>query len=132
MSNVESVVQLAQKAEQSKNWNLAAELYKQAAGMQPAFSNWQYRRGLSLERAKRFEESVAAYQIAIDIDPRENWWHRLGVSAEGMKDFNLARKAYLASLALDPKANDVERSLAFPSLTPTRLHGCTRALSCIN
>jgi tetratricopeptide (TPR) repeat protein len=111
MSNIESVVQLAQKAEQSKDWHSAAELYKQAAEMQPGFSNWQYRRGLSLERAKRFEESVAAYQVAIEIDPRENWWYRLGVSAEGMKDFNLAKKAYLASLALDPKANDVERSL---------------------
>lgn len=111
MSNIESVVKSAQQAEQTKDWNSAAELYKQAADMQPEFANWHYRRGLSLERAKRFEESVAAYQIAVEIDPRGTWWYRLGVSAEGMKDFILARKAYLASLALDPKANDIERAL---------------------
>nr|WP_167507646.1 capsular polysaccharide synthesis protein [Rahnella aquatilis] len=100
LSNINTLVESAKQAEAEKDWSLAAELYEKARDTEPKEANWSYRLGLSLERAKRFQESISAYQRAIELKPKHEWWYRLGISAEGAKDFVLVRKAHKESLKL--------------------------------
>lgn len=111
MTDVDDQLNSAKAAEAEKDWSAAADHYRQVANAQPENPNWHYRLGLSLERARRFDESIIAYQSALGLDSREAWWLRLGASAEKAKREDLAKDAYSASLALKPSASDVEMQL---------------------
>lgn len=100
LNNINALVESAKQAEAEKNWGLAADFYKKATDADPKEANWSYRLGLSLERAKRFQESIVAYKKAIELKPKHEWWYRLGISAEGAKDFVLVRVAHKESLKL--------------------------------
>lgn len=125
MSVVDDVVKSAQNAEQEKNWTEAASLYKRAADMSQGIpaSNWRYRQGLSLERAKRFDEAIEVYQVALQTQPRGDWWHRVGVSAEGAKKYALSKEAFFKSLELNETTTNVEKALVHnsPKAFPARL-----------
>jgi len=100
MEELENTIASAKKAENDKDWNLAAELYGKLYDLDASNPDWPYRRGLSLERAKRYQESVSSYLQALSMKQKHEWWHRVGVSAECNKDHKLAKEAYSKSLGL--------------------------------
>lgn len=127
LQKIDVVIASAKQAESEKNWALSAELYGEAQRIDASDSNWPYRQGLSFERAKRFPESIKAYEKAIALNPRHDWWFRLGISAEGAKDFKLAKMAYHSSLLLDKSADPIAFKLL--AISPTAINSRFKLLS---
>jgi tetratricopeptide (TPR) repeat protein len=71
-----------------------------------------YQRATQLQQQQRWDEAIAAYQKAIDIQPQEpSYAYSLGTLFEQKGDMDLATKWYQTAISLDPKNQDYPKAL---------------------
>jgi tetratricopeptide (TPR) repeat protein len=116
----------ARKAEQNEKWAAALQLYRQAAGLDPAWFEAQYNAGVIAHRLRNFPAALASYEAALAIQPD---------SVDARYNFALALKAagYAPDAAnelkkiITAKPNEVRAHLALANLCAQSLHDPTQA-----
>jgi tetratricopeptide (TPR) repeat protein len=71
-----------------------------------------YQTATQLQQQQRWDEAIAAYQKAIDLQPQEpSYAYGLGTLFEQKGDMDLAIKWYQTAISLDPKNQDYPKAL---------------------
>ena len=85
----------------------ALSIYKVAAREFPENIDFLFKIGVCYENLDRFDDSIAAYNRAIDLDPfSESAWYNLGIVYNSIGDYDKAIEAYNFATAIDPTFYD--------------------------
>jgi len=102
----------AYKAQQAKDFDKAAELYRKAIELDPNYAAAYNNLGTALSDLKRYDEAEVAYRKAIELDPNDALtYNNLGAALNDLKRYDEAEAILRKALELDP--ND---ALAYTNL----------------
>ena len=98
---------IGEMLENGQFYKPALSIYKVAAREFPDNIDFLFKLGVCYENLDRIDESLDAYNRAIDLDPfSECAWYNIGIAYNRINEFDKAIEAYNYALALDPTFYD--------------------------
>src|SRR6478672_7288861 len=69
--DAERRVERAQELFEQRRWREALDELRAATDINPYNAGWHFNIGLTLDEMERFDEAIAAYRHALEIDPHD-------------------------------------------------------------
>ena len=98
---------IGEMLENGQYYKPALSIYKVASKEFPDNIDFLFKIGVCYESLDRIEESLKAYNRAIDLDPfSECAWYNIGIAYNRINEYEKAIEAYNYAIALDPTFYD--------------------------